>query len=51
VNIFNFSEVIYGKEIEVVFRYRLREERIFKSLEMLAEQMRHDMEEAIRLLS
>jgi len=51
VNIFNFSEVIYGKEIEVVFRYRLREERVFKSLEMLAEQMRHDMEEAIRLLS
>jgi riboflavin kinase/FMN adenylyltransferase len=51
VNIFNFSEVIYGKEIEVVFRYRMREERLFKSLEKLAEQMGKDREEAIRLLS
>ena len=51
VNIFNFNEVIYGKEIEIVFRYNLREERIFESLEMLAEQMKHDREEAIRLLS
>jgi len=51
VNIFNFNEVIYEKDIEVVFRYRLREERLFESLEKLAEQMRKDREEAIRLLS
>lgn len=51
VNIFNFNDVIYGKKIEVVFRYRLREERLFESLEKLAGQMNKDREYAIRLLS
>lgn len=51
VNIFNFNEVIYGKEIEIVFRYRLREEKLFRSLAELSEQMQNDRAEAIRLLS
>jgi riboflavin kinase / FMN adenylyltransferase len=51
VNIFNFNEVIYGKEIEVVFRYRIRDEKAFDSLGKLAEQMKKDREEALRLLS
>jgi len=50
VNIFNFSTDIYGKEIEVIFRYRLRDEKKFDSTLELAMQMETDRAMAARLL-
>ena len=51
VNIFDFEKDIYGKEIKVVFRSRLRDEIKFDSIEQLARQMELDREQAIRLLT
>ncbi len=51
VNIFDFEEDIYGREIEIVFRYRLRDERKFGSIQELSRQMKIDKGNALRLLS
>ncbi|HOO98318.1 MAG TPA: bifunctional riboflavin kinase/FAD synthetase [Bacteroidales bacterium] len=51
VNIFDFDEDIYGEEIEVLFRYRLRDEIRFGSVEALALQMNRDRSMALKLLS
>lgn len=50
VNIFNFTKDIYGKEIEVIFRYRLRNEQKFNSTDELAEQMEKDKARALKML-
>jgi riboflavin kinase / FMN adenylyltransferase len=50
VHILDFEEDIYGKEITVIFRKRLRDEKKFTSIEQLAEQMAHDRQDTIRLL-
>jgi riboflavin kinase/FMN adenylyltransferase len=50
VNIFNFTKDIYGKEIEVIFRYRLRDEQKFNSIDELAEQMEKDKARALKML-
>lgn len=50
VNIFNFKKDIYGKEITIYFRYRLRDERKFGSTRDLAIQMEKDREMAAGLL-
>ncbi len=51
VNIINFEKDIYGKEITVLFRKRLRDEKKYMNLNDLAKQMEIDKEDAIRLLS
>jgi riboflavin kinase/FMN adenylyltransferase len=51
VNIFDFDREIYGNEITVRFRYRLRDEKKFEDTVKLAEQMEADRQEAKRLLS
>jgi len=51
VNIFDFDKDIYGNEIEVFFRYRLRSEIRFDSIEQLSLQMEKDRIVASRLLS
>ena len=48
---FDFSEDLYGQEIEVAFRHFLRPEAKFDWLEALTRQMDADCEEARRLLS
>lgn len=50
VHILNYGMVIYGKNISVIFRKRLREEKKFESLEQLTEQMELDKRETLRLL-
>ena len=42
VNIFNFEKDIYGKEIEVAFRFRMRDEKKFSNTEELIRQMEID---------
>jgi riboflavin kinase/FMN adenylyltransferase len=50
VHIFDFSTDLYGREIRVIFRYRLREEKKFATLSKLTKQMTLDKGEALRLL-
>jgi len=51
VNIFDFKKDIYGIEIEILFRYRLRNEIRFDSVEQLANQMEKDRAVAMKLLT
>jgi len=51
VNIFNFDRDIYGNEIEVAFRFRMRDEKKFKNTEELIKQMEMDKVLATRLLA
>jgi riboflavin kinase / FMN adenylyltransferase len=51
VNIFDFDKDIYGEEIEVIFRFRLRDEQKFDNILQLSHQMELDKEKAILLLS
>jgi riboflavin kinase/FMN adenylyltransferase len=43
VHLFDFSDVIYGKRINVVFRHKIRDEVRFDSFEELKEQIGHDV--------
>ena len=50
VNIFNFKSDIYGKEIEILIRYRLRDEIKFDNTDQLVRQMGKDKALALKLL-
>jgi riboflavin kinase/FMN adenylyltransferase len=51
VNILDFDENIYGKNITVIFRKRLRSEKKFGSLDELVKQMELDKQDTLRLLT
>lgn len=51
VNIFEFDGDLYGRDITVVFRFRLRDEIRFKTLSRLSRQMELDREQALKLLT
>lgn len=51
VHILNFERDIYGKNITVIFRKRLRDEKKFSNLDQLTEQMRIDKLDTLRLLT
>lgn len=51
VHILNFEGNIYGKEITVVFRKRLRDEKKFDNLKQLTEQMNNDKNDTLHLLT
>ena len=42
VNIFDFDQDIYGKDVDVDFVFRVRDEKKFKSLNHLKEQLQKD---------
>jgi len=50
VNILDFAKDIYGRDISVIFRKRLRDEKKFDNLKQLTEQMKLDEQETLRLL-
>ncbi len=50
VNIFNFSEDIYGRELEIIFIERLRQEQKFSSIDELQEQLKKDELQAKKIL-
>ena len=51
VNIFDFDGMIYGHEITIKFRFRLRDELRFENTTKLAEQLELDRKAAMKLLS
>jgi riboflavin kinase/FMN adenylyltransferase len=51
VHVFDFSADLYGREIEVEFVAKLRDEEHFPTLEALVEQIHRDAAEARRILS
>jgi riboflavin kinase/FMN adenylyltransferase len=51
VNIFDFDKEIYGREITLLFRFRLRDEIRFESTAALARQMESDRELTLKLLT
>jgi len=51
VHIFDFDKDIYGKEIEVIFRHRLRDEIKFENTGQLVRQMELDKANSLRLLT
>lgn len=51
VNIFDFSDDIYDKEITLVFRKKIRDEKKFENIEKLMEQLRKDKDTTLQVLS
>jgi len=51
VNILDFEEDIYGDNITIRFRKRLRDEKKFRNIKELTEQMEIDRQDTIRFLS
>jgi len=51
VHLFDFKADIYGREIEVEFVAKLRDEERFATLEALVEQIHRDAAEARRILN
>ena len=51
VNIFDFEGDLYGKDITVIFRFRLRDEKHFGSIAELKQQMDLDREISLDLLA
>ena len=50
VHMFNFSQRIYGKDIEIIFVKKLRSERKFKKIDSLIEQIKKDSKQALLVL-
>jgi riboflavin kinase/FMN adenylyltransferase len=51
VNIFDFDEIIYGKEISLIFIDKIRDEHKFPDKEALIEQLHRDKMMAMQILS
>lgn len=51
VNILNFDEDIYGRNITVIFRKRLRDEMTFENTDKLAEQINLDRQQVLTILT
>jgi len=51
VHVFDFNRNIYGKEIQVAFIHRIRDERTFGSPKSLIEQIQRDMDDARQILA
>lgn len=51
VYIFNFNKNIYGKDLEIQFMRKIRDEKKFASIQSLAEQVKKDILTAKRLFS
>jgi len=50
-NLFDFNESIYGKNITVFFKARIRGDQYFENLDLLKEKMKEDQVNATKILS
>ena len=51
VNIFDFSQNIYGQEVTLIFIDRIRDEIKFKNSTLLSQQLRKDKEAALKIIA
>lgn len=51
VHLYNFDENVYGREIEIIFIKRIRDEKKFNSKEELIKQIKADKEEGRKLIA
>ena len=51
VHLFDFDQDLYGKQVEIIFQQRIREERKFASFQQLTEQIAKDAQQARQLLA
>jgi riboflavin kinase/FMN adenylyltransferase len=51
VHLFDFDQVIYGRQVCVEFKHKLRDEKRFESFEALKQQIVHDAEQAKRFFA
>lgn len=51
VHLLDFAEDLYGKQVRVEFRRKLRDEQRFASVDELVRQLRHDREQSLRLIA
>lgn len=51
VNIFDFTDDIYGQELTLTFIDKIRDEQKFDSIEMLVEQLKKDKKVALKILA
>jgi riboflavin kinase/FMN adenylyltransferase len=50
VHLFDFNQDIYGQRIDVEFKFKIRDEKKFESLDFLKEQIQKDISLAKKLL-
>ena len=50
-HLFDFDQDLYGKQVEIIFQQRIREERKFASFQQLTEQIGKDAQQARQLLA
>ena len=50
MNIFDYNDMLYGKEMKISFIKRIRNERKFKNLDDLSDQLRKDKLETIKII-
>jgi len=50
VNIFNFNKKLYGRELELVFIKKIRNDKHFKTQGLLIKQIKRDKQSALRML-
>ena len=50
VNLFDFSSIIYGEKITIEFVKRIRDEKKFSTIELLAKQIAKDKVEISKIL-
>ena len=50
MNLFNYSENIYGKEMKIFFIKRIRDEQKFKTLDDLSKQLKKDKLKTIKII-
>ncbi len=51
VHLFDFDQDLYGKQVEIIFQKRIREERKFASFQQLTKQIALDAQQARQLLA
>ena len=50
MNIFDYNDMLYGKEMKISFIKRIRDERKFKNLDDLSKQLKKDKLETIKII-
>ena len=50
MNIFDYNDMLYGKEMKIIFIKRIRNEQKFQNLDDLSKQLRKDKLKTIKII-